>query len=396
MSKRIRNKTAKFELEPDGFSIHTFELWQQLTHAEYQAIREFLYSKNKSGKKVCTYPNDWQNIVSSAFSDHGVGITLEDSDGRDNKHRLYGIRIFVSPRRLIDPGTSYLGILPPSKEFVDKLAKKFQKLLKSTPIPKDIDNYTVTRVDLCTNIRCSYLKLCRELVRVIRKLPTPPKYERKFRKRDTDGLSKEKRKAIRKEDNEYNKHYFKVSCGSRDLVIYDKGYQITAEGLEEIGYEKLSNGVLRFECRYKRDILRDIEKDNDIGSCTDLLKFLISNSEPLLTGAFSMYFAEEPFCRFDEIERQIEDSAYRSDTRELMVEFSERLRRGQIMDNVFKRMKKDGWKFDRKELLDRFQELGINPIPLWENFCAEQLPSPIALLKGISDGKIKVDYVVIK
>ena len=69
MSKQVRNKTAKFELEPDGFSIHTFELWQQLTHAEYPAIREFLYSKNKSGKKVCTYPNDWQNIVSSAFLD---------------------------------------------------------------------------------------------------------------------------------------------------------------------------------------------------------------------------------------------------------------------------------------------------------------------------------------
>ncbi|MBR3561599.1 MAG: hypothetical protein IKI39_06160 [Oscillospiraceae bacterium] len=49
-----------------------------------------------------------------------------------------------------------------------------------------------------------------------------------------------------------------------------------------------------------------------------------------------------------------------------------------------------------KDILDRFEELGVSPIPLWKSFCAERLPSPVTLLRGISEGEIKVDYVLIK
>lgn len=79
-----------------------------------------------------------------------------------------------------------------------------------------------------------------------------------------------------------------------------------------------------------------------------------------------------------------------------MMELSNRLSRGKIVDKVFDRMEADGWKFDRKDILDRFEELGVNPIPLWKSFCAERLPSPVTLLRGISEGEIKVDYILIK
>ncbi|MBE7003040.1 MAG: hypothetical protein E7425_01975 [Ruminococcaceae bacterium] len=69
---------------------------------------------------------------------------------------------------------------------------------------------------------------------------------------------------------------------------------------------------------------------------------------------------------------------------------------GQIVDKVFSRMKEDGWAFDRKDILDRFEKLGISPIPLWKSFCAERLPSPVTLLKGMSGKKLKVNYVLIK
>ncbi|MBR3562110.1 MAG: hypothetical protein IKN81_11405 [Oscillospiraceae bacterium] len=44
MDKSIRRKTAKFELEPDGFSIHTFELSCQIKGKQYREIKEYLYS----------------------------------------------------------------------------------------------------------------------------------------------------------------------------------------------------------------------------------------------------------------------------------------------------------------------------------------------------------------
>ena len=68
---------------------------------------------------------------------------------------------------------------------------------------------------------------------------------------------------------------------------------------------------------------------------------------------FSRCFAEDDFCRLDEIERVIEASGYHKKTREAMMELSNRLCRGKIMDKVFERMESDGWEFDRKDILDR-------------------------------------------
>ena len=145
-----------------------------------------------------------------------------------------------------------------------------------------------------------------------------------------------------------------------------------------------------------RKPLRDLEQEIGADGSIDLLYWLIENSEELLTERFAAYFAADPFCRFDELERRIEDSGDQKHTKKLMLELSARLRRGQIVDNVFKRMERDGWDFDRKELLRRFEKLEVNPIPLWNKFCAEQLPSPVTLLREISDGELRVSYTVEK
>lgn len=395
MGKSIRKRVAKFELEPDGFSIHTFELSCQIKNTRYREIKDYLYSLHTEDGGIVTY-KEGNFIKCKAFSDYGINITLEKHSSKDGQYRGMYIRVFVSPRRLLDPNTSYLGILTPTRKSIDEVAEQFSALFEDTPIPNKIDKYILTRADLCTNIRCSSKKLFREMVRVIHKLPTPPKYKREQHKTDTKGMSKAKKSAAVKADNKYNKHYFKVSCGGGALVIYDKTYQMSAEGLTEVAYEDYGCGVLRFECRLERDKLRKVIDQEKIKKTKQLLKHLINNSEDMMIDAFSRCFAEDDFCRLKEIERTIRASRYHNATKDIMLELSSRLSRGKIVDNVFERMEKDGRKFDRKDILDRFEELGISPIPLWKNFCAERLPSPITLLRGISDGKIKVDYVLIK
>ena len=65
---------------------------------------------------------------------------------------------------------------------VKKLTKNFRKLFKGTLIPDELDAYKVSRIDLCVNIHCDTEKIFRELVRVLRKLPTPHKYQRVYKK----------------------------------------------------------------------------------------------------------------------------------------------------------------------------------------------------------------------
>ena len=77
-----------------------------------------------------------------------------------------------------------------------------------------------------------------------------------------------------------------------------------------------------------------------------------------------------------------------------MLELAKRLQSIQSVDKALEEMKKDG--YDTDNLLDKFEKLKISPIPLWKNFCAKRLPGPVELLKGMSDGGVKVEYVKVK
>lgn len=77
-----------------------------------------------------------------------------------------------------------------------------------------------------------------------------------------------------------------------------------------------------------------------------------------------------------------------------MIELASRLQRMQFVDKALVKLKKDG--YDTEGLLERFDKLGISPIPLRKNFCAKELPGPVELLRAVSDGEVSVEYLKIK
>ena len=223
--KNVKRKTASFVLEPDGFSIHTFELSRKVTKCEYHDIKETLYQRQRQcdDKRWMYKDRKSGNHVCTRYAGYGIRICLEHNSGDFTD--TYFVRMLVNPRKLIDPDSSYLGILPPKESSVKHVDDAFAELFESSPFENDINAYKLRRADLCANIRCDNGKLFRELVRVLRKLPTPPKYERRFYKHED-----------RKKANRYNKHYLRFHCGTHELVIYDKTYQMQENGLV-IDYE---------------------------------------------------------------------------------------------------------------------------------------------------------------
>ncbi len=161
-------------------------------------------------------------------------------------------------------------------------------MFEGTVFDEDIESYYLSRVDLCTNIRYDSNRLFRELVRVLRKQPTLPKHERR------DYKHKDKKKA-----NRYNKHYLRFCCGTHELVIYDKTYQIR-DGNLIVDYEKLPEGVLRFKVHCERAYIQKVEKKSGSVDVLDLLWLLISESEDRLIGHFSRCFQETEFMRLEE------------------------------------------------------------------------------------------------
>ncbi len=379
--RKETTKTSYFTLEPDGFSIHTFELSRQLTPSEYYSIKNSLYNQQeKSEDKSWMYQDKYKNHICTLYKEYGIRIKLEYNQGRDMD--TYFIRIIVNPRKLIDPKSSYIGILPPKESSIKKLKKEFTRLFEGTAFDNDINNYQLTRVDLCTNIRCDNKKLFRELVRVLRKMPTPPKYTREKYKH------KDKKKA-----NRYNKHYLRFHCGTHELIIYDKTYQMQDNNLV-ISYEKMPEGVLRFEVHCKRAYLRNVEKKSGKVSTEELLWQMVQESEERIINHFDRCFPDTAFVQMEEIERRIKASAFRGKNRKAMLELASQLQRKQSVDKALQQMQKDG--YNTSDLLDKFEKLGISPIPLWKNFCAKELPGPVELLRAVSDGEVAVEYLKVK
>ena len=380
MSKIVTRK-ARFELEADGFSIHTFEISRKLTKSEWNYCKGKLYDQSKVSSKICIYQESKGVHRVSRYEANGLRITLEHAHDQEDS-RGYYVRMVVNPRKVIDPNASYIGIFPPEKSSIIELQAAFHTLLKQSVFNDQLDDYYLSRVDLCVNIRCDHKKIFREVVRVLRKLPTPPKYKRVSRK------EKDKKKA-----NKYNKHYIKFQCGTHSLVIYDKTYQATEQGLR-VDYEDLSGGVLRFEVQYQRSVLRGLEKKLNTDNPSELLWYLMRKSEKRISKHFEQCFADIQFCQIEEIERRIMGSKYEDETKQMMLELAHRMQRKQSVDQVLEEMQSEG--FAVNDLLRRVHKLGFSPIPLWKNFCAQQIPGPVSLLRMISEGEVVIPYQKMK
>lgn len=378
----IKTKTAKFQLAPDGFSIHTFELSRKLDTKEYHDIKSSLYEgaeqtggvmyKEKEGRHIC-----------GLYTNYGIRLFLEHNT---KTFDTYFIRMTVNPRKLIDPDCSYLGILKPTESSIDKLCKAFRKLFRDTKIENDINAYHISRLDFCTNIHCDNRSIFRELVRVLRKLPTPAKYERMLKA--AAPKTKDKKKA-KKEANLYNKHYVKFACGTHALVIYDKTYQIENEGLK-IGYEKLPKGVLRFEVQCEREYLRKLGKKLEIDETRDLLWALTQESQDIITKHFSQCWGDVPFYQLDTLKARIRNSRYSVENKELQLKLVKKLQRVQSVDKALDKLNLSD--DEGTKLLKQFKKMKMSPIPLRKNFCADTLFGPVALLKRVANGDTVVTY----
>lgn len=384
MSKKNLKRKAVFELAPDGFSIHTFELSREITRFEWDSIKRSLYDRNVKGGTVWIRQTDKRergDFYCGAFAEHGVRIILEHRQPKDGYDSRY-IRMTINPRKLLDPNCSYLGILPPEEDIAKKLNKAFHSLMKNDVFPGEMNDYKLTRLDLCVNIQCDNKKLFQELVRVTAKTPTPYGLERVFHK------EKDKKK-----ERLYNKHYIHFSCGSYDLVLYDKTYQMTKEGLK-VGFEKWPQGVLRYEMQLKRPLIRKLEKGWTFESITDLLDFFVTNSANFLIARFQKDFPPAYHHKDGDLFYWLCEICDDSDPW-----FS--------MRGIYSAVKKygaDGFSLEDlpdskesiKKAMKRYQNAGVSPVPLRKNFSAQQMPNFSLLLEQIFKGSVSVEYIRFK
>ncbi len=373
----MKKNAGTFRIEPNGFSIHTFELSKKVTNNDYKRMRDRLYCQRPKGEiyRDRAWQGEGERHRCRWFQQNGLRISLE-KDVHGHISTCY-LRVAVNPRKLIDPNSSYLGILPPTEESVQDVSKMFFVVLKDSGLPCVLDAYQLSRVDLCVNIRCDSTALFKELLRVTRKLPTPPKYERaEFKSED------------RRAANKYNKHHVTLKHKTRELVIYDKTYQIMENGLL-LDEEKLPKGVLRFEVHEQRERISKVEKELGTSSVTSLLCHYIGQSERIITRCFGRAYPDKKFMQPDQLRSLIYAEA---DTAvgDGMARLAEVMVRVKTLKKGVKKIGKEG--YDAKAVLAQFARLGVSPVPLRKNFCAESMPGVSILLERIAHRNVQIWY----
>lgn len=380
MSKKVKkHKKAEIRLEPDGFSIHTFELSMHLSKSEWHNCKEQLFSEQKKAGEIWIYADKSCKglYTCTKYTDAGIRIRLEHI-GSKKEHAKYFVRMVVNPRKLIYPQSGYLGILQPEEDNIELLEKTFQHQFRKSPFEKELRKYYLSRVDLCTNIRCDNKKVFRELVRLLRKTATPKKYKRILYQH------KDKKKA-----NQYNKHYIRISCDSQELVIYDKTYQLNENDLI-VAYENLPSGVLRIEVHYSRDKLRRIEKECKTDDPLDLLWLLMQGSKPRICELVEKCYPDQPYLHYQDGLAAIDaHRKFPQHIKDTMRTLLTKMRRMQTVDAAFRSMEKQGIQTDG--LLRKFDKLGISPIPLRKGYAAKHMPSLSEILQAVEDDTILVD-----
>ena len=104
---------GSFQLEPDGFSIHTLEIVKKLSNKEYKRIRDSIYQKCPKGEMYSDrgWQGEGERYRCKWFWREGLRINLEK-----NVHKQVStcyLRIAVNPRKLIDPSSSYTLLTEP-------------------------------------------------------------------------------------------------------------------------------------------------------------------------------------------------------------------------------------------------------------------------------------------
>ena len=371
----MKKNAGTFRIEPDGFSIHTFELSKKVTNNDYKRMRDRLYCQRPKGEiyRDRAWQGEGERHRCRWFQRNGLRISLE-KDVHGQISTCY-LRIAVNPRKLINPNSSYLGILPPTEESVQDVSKMFFAVLKGSGLPCVLDAYQLSRVDLCVNIRCDSTALFKELLRVTRKLPTPPKYERaEFKSED------------RRAANKYNKHHVTLKHKTRELVIYDKTYQIMENGLL-LDEEKLPKGVLRFEVHEQRERISKVEKELGTSSVTRLLCHYVGQSERIITRCFGRAYPDKKFMQPDRL-RSLIHAETDTAVRDGMARLAEVMVRVKTLKKGVKKIGKEG--YDAEAVLAQFARLGVSPVPLRKNFCAESMPGVSVLLERIARRNVQI------
>lgn len=373
----------------DGFSFHTSELKSYPDGKRFHKTLKLLYEAAQKSTHSCmtTYPlkkyesKTIKPHCSTMLRHHGIVLFLTEIV--KNGWHKYTIKAVVNPRRVLEPESGYLGIAPTDEDSLERFQDEFTALMRRYDLPEFLDEWTLTRLDLCVNLQLNKKKSAREFCRLLQKDLLPPKMERVY---FYDPRANEE---VREKQKQADQHSICLANKSYGFVVYDKLYQTEAESLlDPSDWKKLPDGILRLELRCFKPYLDKLAAKEKLDSTSEQLYWMAQHSRELILKRVCQVFSSGTHYKPEAAKALINQSDFHKDTKKQLWWLFKRMRYPFSLEQLEKGMEKQ---FELKprtvvKRLDQLQELGINLIPLRKDFYLEQLPSLPEILELLEDG----------
>lgn len=344
------------ELYEDKIGVHTFELNLRLSSFdEYRERAAQLYSKesdilSETGKGV------WQqeNGTICDYRTCGIRLHLEKGD-------FVWLKLVVSPRNLIGDRNP-LGITKITSKMADQMTEKIQDFLNARQFPYQAGQFQLSRIDLCTNILFEDESMPTTIIRLLNRTPPKGEYRRvSFSPAESEyGI----------DAYEKNMHSYMAALQQECIKVYDKIYEVQKNG--RLPNLQMEGGLLRIEVTLKREAIvkwmtkKAVEDMDAVG----LVKIFSDAAQQLICEKLRKALPCGIYLKKNEIKRKIQSSGFSERICADMWEVAKmyhlckdpQAARDRILHfvvGVYRHPKRQ-----YRELMDRFERIGLQPVPL--------------------------------
>lgn len=372
-----RNNTLSALISPHLYEgdvgIHTFELKFKLGNQEnFKQLRDQFFKMSGTDTE-CGIVHIWSDdkIVNGEKYRFTFGNAFR---GYFCSKPYQWLTLIINPRTLIGDSNLF-GNSALRPDECALLQDTLDSIFKRFGFPFSLNDFSLSRVDLCANLSFSIPNVTRTLIKALKKTP----WKTSFHSITFQGNDKETHKR--------NAHSFMIASEEEGIKIYDKKFEqmlrrnAAPDGLIEL---------MRLEVSLSRSAIVDIFSSfgidiNKLNEIHRQLSVLFENSYYIMLKKLEKVFPSGIYLPKQALMDKIRNAPFNREVKEDMFFIVDSLSHcrvaGKAYDRITSLLRLSHPSTERYyyELMQRFKSLGVQPAPLAkEDF--PMLPSPADLL----------------
>lgn len=339
---------------------HTFSAWMVLTYKQFKKIEKACY-KTECVKDTSDFWKGIDRLYCYAYQKQGVKIYLHGKSGK-----LYHLRVQIESCRVLGESDP-TALAKMDKRQYKELVKAVDRIFRKLNIPGSIDTMKISRCDLTVNIEFSSQDELMEYLRIFKKSLRIHHYSVVY-------FKKNEKKA--KDYRVANNHSHCISCDRASFLIYDKVAQLKM--IDRYDESLIGKHILRLEAELKRPALKSRLGKAALRSSYDTLFLAAHDSKKVIRWYLKRMQPKcKKYVRYEDAVRMVEDANLKKKTRERMLYLLRKTSDSEALTAALEKLMKkyDLNKNQCRNVLKKFEKLGISPITLTNNSDEDELPS---------------------